>query len=165
MSEVVVDTLRIKKDCGITGNVHESKRIQYSGPCTQAKVKGRATVGGCIFETCTRLKYLIDGQEVFTRVINAQTGSPPVTVEFEIMLKCTEIQGKTHTLYAEGCDILALWNVDAQANVVAMVETAPTPTPTPTPPGPITDPWVLAMVMAAVIMAAALVAVALIVRR
>ncbi len=166
MSEIVIDTLKIKKDCGITGNTHESKRIQYSGPCSQAKVRGRATVGGCVFETCTRLKYLIDGQEVFTRIINAQTGAPPVTVEFEITLKCSEIQGKTHTLYAEGCDILALWNVDAQASVIAVVETAPTPTPTSTPPGPIiSDPWVIAMIISAAIMAAALVAVALILRR
>ena len=164
MSEIVVDTLKIKHDCSVAGNVYENKRIQYSGSCSQAKVRGRATVGGCIFEMCTRLKYLINNQEVFTRIINVQTGAPPVTVEFEITLNCTEIQGKTHTLYAEGCDVLTLWNVDAQADVVAVVETTPTPTPTPTSSPPI-DPWVLAMVMAAVIMAAALVAVALIVRR
>jgi hypothetical protein len=166
MSEVVVDTLRISQGCTIGGNVQESKRIYYSGPCTQAKVRGRFTVTNCIVSgACTRLKYLIDGQEVFSRLVEVGIGGPPVTVEFEITLRCSEIQGKTHTLYAEGCYALSTWNVDAQAEVVAVVETTPTPTPTP-PPGPIiSDPWVFAMVMAAVIMAAALVAVALIVRR
>jgi len=165
MSEVVVDTLRISQGCSIGGNVQESKRIYYSGPCTQAKVRGKATVTNCVISgACTRLKYLIDGQEVFSRQVEVIIGGSPVTVDFEITLKCSEIQGKTHTLYAEACLFTSTWNVNAQADVVAVVEPTPTPTPTPTSPGP-TDPWVLAMVVAAVIMAAALVAVALIVRR
>ena len=168
MSEVVVDTLRISQGCTIGGNVQESKRVYYSGPCTQAKVRGRAVVTSCVFPlpsgACTRVKYLIDGQEVFSRQVEVNIGGPPVAVDFEITLKCSEIQGRTHTLYAEGCFFASVWNVDAQADVVAVAETAPTPTPTPTSSPPI-DPWVLAMVMAAVIMAAALVAVALIVRR
>jgi len=167
MSETVVDRLRISQGCTFGGNVQESKRIYYSGPCTQAKVRGRFTVTNCVISSaCTRLKYLIDGQEVFSRQVEAEIGGPPVTVDFEITLKCSEIQGRTHTLYAEGCLLTSMWNVDAQADVVAVVEPTPTPTPTPTSPGPIiSDPWVLAMAMAAVIMAAALVAVALIVRR
>ncbi|MFZ8812189.1 MAG: hypothetical protein ACO2PN_29320 [Pyrobaculum sp.] len=166
MSEVVVDTLRISQVCTIGGNVQESKRVYYNRPCTQAKVRGRFTVTNCgISGACTRLKYLIDGQEVFSRQVEVGVGGSPVRVEFEITLRCSEIQGKTHTLYAEGCFFLSAWNVDAQAEVVAVVETTPTPTPTSTPPGPITDSWILAMIMAAVIMAAALVAVALIVRR
>jgi hypothetical protein len=167
MFEVVVDTLRIRQGCTIGGNVQESKRIYYSGPCTQAKVRGRATVTNCVISgACTRLKYLIDGQEVFSRTVEVNIGGPPVIIDFEITLKCSEVQGKTHTLYAEGCLFTSTWNVDAQAEVVAVVKPTPTPTPTPTPapPGPV-DPWVLAMVMAAVIMAAAIVAVALIVRR
>jgi hypothetical protein len=168
MSEVVVDTLRIRQDCTIGGNVQESKRIYYSGPCTQVKVRGKAVVTSCIFPlpsgACTRLKYLIDGQEVFSRQIEVNIGGPPVTVEFEITLKCTEIQGRTHTLYAEGCLSTSMWNVDARAEVVAVAEPSPTPSPTPTPSPPI-DPWVIAVVIAAVIMATALVAVALIVRR
>jgi len=166
MSEIVVDTLRISQGCTIGGNVQESKRIYYSGPCTQVKVRGRFTVTNCVVSgACTRLKYLIDGREVFSRQVEVNIGGPPVAVDFEITLKCSDIQDRTHTLYAEGCLFTSAWNVDAQADVVAVVETAPTPTPTPTPPGPIIDPWVLAMVMAVVIMAAALVAVALIVRR
>jgi hypothetical protein len=165
VSEVVVDTLRISQGCTIGGYVQESKRVYYSGPCTQAKVRGKATVTNCVISSaCTRVKYLIDGQEVFSRQVEVNIGGPPVVVDFEITLKCSEIQGKTHTLYAEGCFFASTWNVDAQADVVAVVETAPTPTPTPTSSPPI-DPWVLAMVMAAAIMAAALVAVALIVRR
>ena len=167
MSETVVDTLRISQGCTIGGSVQESKRIYYSGSCAQAKVRGRAVVTSCITPlpsgACTRLKYLIDGQEVFSREITVSVGGSPVVVNFEITLKCSEIQGKTHTLYAEACDFLSTWNVNAQAEVVAVAEPAPTPTPTSTPP--ISDPWVLAMVIAAVIMAAALVAVALIVRR
>jgi hypothetical protein len=165
MSETVVDTLRISQGCSIGGNVQESKRIYYSGPCMQAKVRGRFTVTNCVVSgACTRVKYLIDGQEVFSRQVEVGLGGSPVTVDFEITLKCSEIQGRTHTLYAEACFFASTWNVDAKADVVAVVETSPTPTPTPTSPGP-TDPWVLAMVVAAVIMAAALVAVALIVRR
>jgi hypothetical protein len=167
MSEIVVDTLRISQGCTIGGNVQESKRIYYSGPCTQAKVRGRAVVTSCVFPlpsgACTRVKYLIDGREVFSRQVEVDIGGSPVAVDFEITLKCSEIQGRTHTLYAEGCAATSMWNVDAQADVVAVVETTPTPTPTSGPPS--LDPWVLAMVMAAVIMAAALVAVALIVRR
>jgi hypothetical protein len=165
MSETVVDTLRISKGCGIGGNVQESKRIYYSGSCTQAKVRGKATVTNCVISSaCTRLKYLIDGQEVFSRQVEVEIGGSPVTVDFEITLKCSEIQGKTHTLYAEGCLVTSAWNVDAQADVVAVVEPTPSPTPTPTSGPPSLDPWVLAMVMAVVIMATALVAVALISR-
>jgi hypothetical protein len=59
-----------------------------------------------------------------------------------------------------------MWNVDAYAEVVAVVGPTPTPTPTPTSTPPIiSDPWVIAIVISAVIMAAALVAVAIIVRR
>ena len=164
MSEIVVDTLRISQGCTIGGNVQESKRVYYSGPCTQAKVRGRFTVTNCVISgACTRVKYLVDGQEVFSRQVEVGIGGSPVVVDFEITLKCSEIQGKTHTLYAEACFFASTWNVDAKADVVAVVETAPTPTPTSGPP-PI-DPWVLAMAMSAVIMAAALVAVALIVRR
>jgi hypothetical protein len=166
MSETVVDTLRISQGCTIGGSVQESKRVYYSGSCTQAKVRGRATVTNCLISgACTRLKYLIDGQEVFSRQIEVGIGGSPVTVDFEITLKCTEIQGRTHTLYAEGCLFTSTWNVEAQADVVAVAEPAPTPTPTPTSTPPISDPWIIAMVIAAVIMAAALVAVALIVRR
>jgi hypothetical protein len=166
MSEIVVDTLRISQGCTVGGNVQESKRIYYSGPCTQAKVRGKATVTNCVISGgCTRLKYLIDGQEVFSREIDVEIGQSPVTVDFEITLRCSEIQGRTHTLYAEGCYLLSMWNVDARADVIAVVETTPTPTPTPTSAPPSLDPWVIAMVMAAAIMAAALVAVALIVRR
>jgi len=169
MSEVVVDTLRISQGCTIGGSVQESKRVYYSGSCTQAKVRGRAVVTSCITPlpsgACTRLKYLIDGQEVFSRQIEVDIGGPPVAVDFEIMLKCSEIQGRTHTLYAEGCVVTSMWNIDAQADVVAVVTPSPTPSPTPTSTPPPIDPWVLAMVVAAVIVAAALVAVALIVRR
>jgi hypothetical protein len=111
------------------------------------------------------VKYLIDGREVFSRQVEVDIGGSPVAVDFEITLKCSEIQGRTHTLYAEGCAATSMWNVDVQADVVAVVEPTPTPTPTPTSGPPSLDPWVLAMVMAVVIMAAALVAVALIVRR
>lgn len=164
MSEIVVDTLRISQSCTIGGNVQESKRIYYSGSCTQAKVRGKATVTNCgLSGGCTRLKYLIDGQEVFSRQVEVNIGAPPVTVEFEITLKCSEIQGRIHTLYAEGCHIISPWNVDARADVVVVTEPSPTPTPTSAPPS--LDPWMIAMVMAAAIMAAALVAVALIVRR
>ena len=166
MSEIVVDTLRISQSCTIGGNVQESKRIYYSGSCTQAKVRGRFTVTNCgLSGACTRLKYLIDGQEVFSHQVEVNIGAPPVTVEFEITLKCSEIQGRTHTLYAEGCYITSTWNVDAQADVVVVTEPSPSPTPTPTSAPPSLDPWMIAMVMAAAIMAAALVAVALIVRR
>jgi len=168
MSETIVDTLRISQGCTIGGNVQESKRIYYSGSCTQAKVRGKAVVTSCITPlpsgACTRLKYLIDGQEVFSRQIEVGIGGPPVAVDFEITLKCSEIQGKTHTLYAEGCLFTSMWNVDAQAEVVAVAEPAPTPTPTPTKPI-ISDPLVSVIVIVAVIVAAALVAVALIVRR
>lgn len=166
MSEIVVDTLRISQGCTVGGNVQESKRIYYSRSCTQAKVRGRFTVTNCgISGACTRVKYLIDGQEVFSRQVEVDIGGPPVAVDFEITLKCSEIQGRTHTLYAEGCLFTSAWNVDARADVVAVVEPTPTPTPTPTSGPPSLDPWVLAMVMAVAIMAAALVAVALIVRR
>ncbi len=170
MSETVVDTLRIRQDCTIGGNVQESKRVYYSGPCKQAKVRGRAVVTSCVLPlpsgACTRLKYLIEGREVFSRQVEVNIGGSPVTVEFEITLMCSEVQGKTHTLYAEGCLPTSMWNVDAQAQVVVVTETAPTPTPTSTPPGPIiSDPWVIAMIISAAIMAAALVAVALILRR
>jgi hypothetical protein len=170
MSEVVVDTLRIRQDCTVGGYVQESKRMYYGGPCSQVKVRGRAVVTSCIFPlpsgACTRLKYLIDGQEVFSRQVEVNIGGPPVAVDFEITLRCSEIQGKTHTLYAEGCFVTSMWNVDAYAEIVAVTGPTPSPTPTPTstPPGPI-DPWVLAIVMATVIMATALVAVALIVRK
>jgi hypothetical protein len=166
MSETVVDTLRISQGCTIGGSVQESKRIYYSGSCTQAKVRGKATVTDCLISgACTRLRYLIDGQEVFSRQVEVNIGGSPVTVDFEITLKCTEIQGKTHTLYAEGCLFTSMWNVDAQAEVVAVATPSPTPSPTPTSTPPISDPWMIAMVIAVVIMAAALVAVALIMRR
>jgi hypothetical protein len=166
MSEVVVDALRVTQGCTIGGKAQESKRISYSGPCSQAKVRGRFTVTNCIISSgCTRVKYLIDGQEVFSRQVEVNIGSPPVTVEFEITLRCSEIQGKTHTLYAEGCFVTSTWNVDAYAEVVAVVGPSPTPTPTPMPPPqPPIDPWVVAIIIAAAIMAAALIAVALIVR-
>jgi len=166
MSETVVDTLRISQGCTIGGNVQESKRIYYSGPCTSAKVRGKATVTNCLISSgCTRLKYLIDGQEVFSREIDVEIGQSPVTVDFEITLRCSDIQGRTHTLYAEGCVVTSTWNVDAQADVIAVVESTPTPSPTPTSAPPSLDPWVIAMVMAVAIVAAALIAVALIVRR
>jgi hypothetical protein len=161
MSEVVVETLRVRQDCALGGNARESKRISYHGPCSQAKVRGRFTVSNCVVAACTRVKYIIEGSEVYSHEVKVEIGAPPVTVDFEITVRCSDIQGKTHMLYAEACHALHMWNVDAYAEVVAVVKTTPTPTPTPT----ISDPWVIAMIISATIMAAALIAVALIVRK
>jgi hypothetical protein len=134
----VIRTLRVHQECTIGGAVVDEQFVDWAGPCDHARLSGTVRLWPCfgVHSACTKIGYEVDGRRVleFSRVVQPWEGV--VNIPIDHVIPCDYIMRKTHKLWAAGCYVTSVWDVDATIDVIVVWGERPSPPPQPSPPQP-----------------------------
>jgi len=159
MPQRTVITLRIHQECTVGGAVVDERLADWSGACDYARISGVAHLWPCfgVHSACTKIGYEVDGRKVFEFSREVQPWEGVVTIPIDRTIPCDYIQRKRHRLWAAGCYVTSMWDVDAAVDVIVVWgEQPPQPSPTPSPsPSPRvwTDYWMVWVLVAVIALA------------